>query len=94
MLNLITGWDTTAGELRLAAARIVSAKKLFNIQAGWQPEEDTLPDRLLERALDNDARLYRDQLADLIKAYNRHRGWTDEGWIDQHLLERLQLMED
>ncbi len=49
MLRLVTGWDVTADELRQTAARIVTAKKRFNILAGWTPAEDTLPDRLLSR---------------------------------------------
>ena len=49
MLRLVTGWDVTAAELRQTAARIVTAKKRFNILAGWTPAEDTLPERLLTR---------------------------------------------
>ena len=37
MLNLVTGWDVTADELRATARRIVTAKKHFNILCGWQP---------------------------------------------------------
>ncbi len=48
MLRLVTGWNVTADELRMTARRIVAAKKLFNIRAGWVPGEDTLPARLLQ----------------------------------------------
>src|SRR5215467_12512523 len=54
MLRLVTGWDTSAEELRETARRIVGAKREFNLLAGWTPEEDTLPDRFLESALDGD----------------------------------------
>src|SRR4051812_671698 len=37
ILRLVTGWDMSADELRLTAERIVAAKKLFNIRAGWKP---------------------------------------------------------
>src|SRR5947209_5308721 len=47
ILRLVTGWDVSAEELRQTARRIVTAKKRFNILAGWTPAEDTLPDRLL-----------------------------------------------
>ena len=56
MLRLVTGWDVTADELRETAARIVTAKKRFNILAGWTPAEDTLPDRMLRQPLPEDAR--------------------------------------
>ncbi|MEX0642963.1 MAG: aldehyde ferredoxin oxidoreductase family protein [Pirellulales bacterium] len=83
MLRLVTGWDVTANELRETAARIVTAKKRFNIRAGWTPAEDTLPDRILREALPEDARaqLSPERLATLVEAYNRARGWTPEGWL-------------
>ncbi|NIL96227.1 MAG: aldehyde:ferredoxin oxidoreductase, partial [Planctomycetales bacterium] len=56
MLKQVTGWDLTGSELRETAARIVTAKKLFNIRAGWRPEEDTLPARFLEQPLEGDPR--------------------------------------
>ncbi|HEX2474906.1 MAG TPA: aldehyde ferredoxin oxidoreductase family protein [Lacipirellulaceae bacterium] len=83
MLQLVTGWDVTADELRATAARIVTAKKRFNIEAGWTPAEDTLPARMLTDALPEDARarLAPERLATLVQAYNAARGWTPEGWL-------------
>ena len=77
MLNLVTGWDTTADELRETARRIVRTKREFNLLAGWTPEEDTLPDRFLDSALDGDpaAALSREQLGTLVTEYHRQRGW-------------------
>src|SRR5206468_7346407 len=34
LLRHVTGWDVTAGELRTAARRIITAKKLFNVREG------------------------------------------------------------
>jgi aldehyde:ferredoxin oxidoreductase len=83
MLRLVTGWDVSADELRATAARIVTAKKRFNIAAGWTPAEDTLPARLLREGLPEDARaqLSLPRLAALVEAYNEARGWTREGWL-------------
>lgn len=83
MLHLVTGWDMTADELRATAARIIAAKKRFNIRAGWTPAEDTLPPRLLQQALPEDARaqLSPERLATLVRAYNAARGWTTNGYI-------------
>jgi aldehyde:ferredoxin oxidoreductase len=93
MLRLTAGWDVTAAELQATAARIVTAKKLFNIQAGWTPAEDTLPDRMLSTALADDpqARLPRERLATLIRAYNLHRGWTAEGRLPASALKQHGL---
>jgi aldehyde:ferredoxin oxidoreductase len=77
MLRDVTGWDTTADELWETARRIVRTKREFNLLAGWTPEEDTLPDRFLDTALDGDpaAALSRDRLVALVTEYHRQRGW-------------------
>src|SRR5437879_11627413 len=51
LLRRVTGWDVTADELRTAAKRIVTAKKLFNQREGWTAAEDTLPRRFLSEGL-------------------------------------------
>lgn len=84
MLQLVTGWDTTSAELTSIAERIVTARKRFNIRQGWQPALDTLPRRFLTHALPDGAgqgiALTETRLRDLIREYNRLRGWTPEGW--------------
>ena len=79
MLNLVTGWNTSAAELRQTAKRIVHAKRQFNLFAGWTPAEDTLPDRFLQTALPNDpaAALSREQLSAVVAEYHHQRGWSD-----------------
>ncbi len=93
MLRAITGWDVTAEELTQTAARIVAAKKLFNIRAGWRPEEDTLPQRFLKEAVPEDDRaaLSGQRLAELVTAYNAERGWTADGWIEADQQSALGL---
>jgi aldehyde:ferredoxin oxidoreductase len=83
ILRAVTGWDVTDEELHDVARRIVTAKKRFNILAGWTPAEDTLPSRLLSEALPEDARsqLSPERLSALIGAYNVARGWSVEGWL-------------
>lgn len=77
MLRSVTGWDVTAGELRDTARRIISAKRQFNLLAGWTPAEDTLPERFLNTPLPNDpeASLSRERLDALVGEYHRQRGW-------------------
>ena len=95
MLRLVTGWDATEDELRLIAARIVAAKKLFNIRAGWSPAEDTLPPRFLAQALPDDpaASLSAPQLAAAVRGYNLARGWSAEGWPPAERLASLGLAD-
>jgi aldehyde:ferredoxin oxidoreductase len=77
MLRSVTGWDVTAGELRDIAARIVAAKREFNLLAGWTPGEDTLPERFFDSPLPDDAlaHLSRERLDALVAEYRRQRGW-------------------
>jgi aldehyde:ferredoxin oxidoreductase len=93
MLQLITGWNVSADELRHTAQRIVAAKKLFNIQAGWTPVEDTLPSRFLESAPSDDPSgiLTGRQLAEAIVAYNQLRRWTAEGYLPEAYLEDMEI---
>ena len=95
MLRLVTGWDVSAEELRQTAKRIVSAKKLFNIRAGWKSDEDTLPPRMLDLALSDDdaARLTAEQLSAAITSYYRGRGWTDNGEMSQEEQSALGLAD-
>lgn len=83
MLRLVTGWDVTDEELRTTARRIITAKKRFNVLAGWTPAEDTLPARLLRQPIPEDpqSQLAPERLQALVQAYNAARGWTPEGWL-------------
>jgi len=94
MLQLVTGWDVSADELRETAHRIVTAKKQFNVLAGWRPDEDTLPERFLTKPLSDDpqAVLSAERLGELIRAYNVQRGWSDDGQPGQELLDRYGLV--
>lgn len=95
ILHRITGWHVTADEMRCTARRIVTAKKLFNIQAGWRPDEDILPDRFFRESLpeEPDASLSRERFQEAVAAYNRGRDWTAEGWPTVGVLAELGLQE-
>lgn len=85
MLYLTTGVERSASDMTETAERIVAAKKLFNIRQGWTPDEDTLPDRFFDEALDDGpgrgVTLSRSRLRTMIAHYNSLRGWTAEGWL-------------
>jgi aldehyde:ferredoxin oxidoreductase len=82
MLNLVTGWNTTAEELHEVATRIADTKKLFNLRAGWTSDEDTLPQRFFESlSSDPAATLSEEQLAAATQAYYKARGWTSDGQL-------------
>lgn len=82
MLKMVTGWDVDAHELRQTTKKIIDQKKRFNMRCGWTPNEDTLPARFFEDALpDDDARLDRSRLAELVRMYNLQRGWAADGYL-------------
>jgi len=97
MLHLVTGNNVSSADLVQIAERIVTAKKLFNIRQGWNPSEDTLPERFLTTGLSSGpgagTMMDRQTLRDLIARYNTVRGWSDEGWIPDEQIARYQLAD-
>lgn len=91
MLEAVTGWDVTPGELREVAGRIVTLKKAFNVREGWTPADDTLPERFLSEGLPDGvargARVPRERLQEMIRAYNLARGWNEDGTLSDRLLD-------
>ncbi len=68
------------GAVVIAAIEI---EKTFNVQHGWTPDEDSLPDRFFEESLDQSGRacrLDRGQLGRMIRVYNLARGWSPDGF--------------
>ncbi len=97
LLRLVTGWDVTAAELRRTARRIITAKKIYNIRAGWSPAEDTLPERFLSQRLPDGvapgAELSPERLEALKTAYYHERGWIPDGFVPQQLAADLELLD-
>lgn len=97
LLAAVTGWDVTGPELRRAAQRIVTAKKLFNIREGWTSAEDTLPRRILSERLPAGAglgaALPAERLVEMIQAYYQKRGWTADGQVPELLVSDFALCD-
>ncbi len=95
LLALVTGWDLDGAELRATARRIVLAKRMFNLRAGWTPADDGLPRRLFDTPLTlpsgRTAALDRERLTAMIASYHRARGLDADGrpspeaYADLHL---------
>jgi aldehyde:ferredoxin oxidoreductase len=83
LLSGVTGWDVTGDELHETARRIVMAKRAYNIREGWRPEDDWLPERLLNEPLTlpsgRVATLTADRLRAMIDAYYKSRGLGTDG---------------
>jgi aldehyde:ferredoxin oxidoreductase len=95
LLEAVTGWDVDGAELERTAARIVLAKRLFNLREGWTREEDWLPERFLTETLELEsgrtAALTPEQLHTMIAAYYDGRGLDGDGLPGADRLEALSL---
>jgi len=95
LLSAVTGWEVSGGELRDTARRIIMAKRVYNIREGWQPEDDWLPDRLLNEPLTlpsgRVATLTADRLRAMIGSYYKMRDLDPEGRPDPATVDDLGL---
>lgn len=95
ILTEITGWDYTGPELRATGERIHTLKKLFNVRERWQPEDDWLPERLLNERLQTGVAagvgLGRDELREMIRSYYQAREWDENGFVPLAKLEQLGI---
>ena len=76
----------------LCGERIWNLERLFNLKAGLDPKDDTLPKRLLEEAMPegpNQGQVVR--LHEMLPEYYRVRGWV-EGRPTEEKLKELGLV--
>lgn len=92
LYELVTGWSI---DLRQAGERITNLKKLFNVREGWQPADDTLPQRVLSEPLPTGvargSTLSEDELREMIAGYYKARGWSSEGVVPPAKIAELRL---
>ncbi|HLX78758.1 MAG TPA: aldehyde ferredoxin oxidoreductase C-terminal domain-containing protein, partial [Acidimicrobiales bacterium] len=97
LLQLVTGWDVSEGELKTTAERIVLSKRLFNQREGWTRADDWLPERFLSESLELEsgrtAALPAERLREMIDVYYVARGLDQEGTPSQGRMSELGLDE-
>jgi aldehyde:ferredoxin oxidoreductase len=75
-----TGIAYTDDDLVRAGERIWNLERMWNLRAGIEPSEDTLPKRMLEEAIPaGPAEGEVNRLSEMLPQYYRARGWSDEG---------------
>lgn len=79
LLAMVTGLAIDEPGLRRAVRRISELRHRFNLREGWTIAEDRLPDRFLDEALADGARLDRDEMAAQVAAYHVARGRGPDG---------------
>jgi aldehyde:ferredoxin oxidoreductase len=78
--ELVRGVTARSIDLQTLGASVFTLRKVFNMWSGWRPEDDGLPERMLE---DESAAK---RLRDRIRGYNLARGWSEEGHVSEHVL--------
>ncbi|WP_248618343.1 aldehyde ferredoxin oxidoreductase family protein [Natroniella sulfidigena] len=92
LVNVAAGFDLSVEELLAAGDRIYNLERLFNLDAGIDPQEDTLPKRLLEEPLpDGPHQGSVAKLDQLLPNYYTERGWDEEGIPTAEKLTELNL---
>jgi aldehyde:ferredoxin oxidoreductase len=90
--NAATGKRTTADELMRTGERIWNLERLFNLKAGIDPSQDTLPRRLLEEPVANGPNKGSlAKLSILLPEYYKERGW-ENGIPTEEKLKELGLV--
>lgn len=80
MINAVIGTEWTVEDVLMAGERIWNIERLYNLSAGIDPSQDTLPKRLLKDPIvagpseGNVARL-----SELLPEYYSLRGWGSDG---------------
>jgi len=93
MFNAIVGQDWTKEQLLKAGDRIWNIERMFNLKAGIDPEQDTLPRRLLTEPIPKGpCKGHVHRLPELLPDYYKERGWNEQGLPTEAKLTQLDIV--
>ncbi len=97
LVNSLTGWSITPGDLLRTGERAVNLERLLNLAMGLEPGDDWLPDRLLKDPIpDGPSKgevVDEDRLRSEVQRYYAARGWSPEGRPYRATLAMLDLWD-
>ncbi len=80
LINAATGYDMSTDEVMKIGERVWNLERIFNLESGIDPKEDTLPKRFLEDPLpDGPQKGATVRLDVLVPEYYKARGWNEKG---------------
>jgi aldehyde:ferredoxin oxidoreductase len=80
LTNAVCGTEISDDDILEIGDRIWNIEKLFNLAAGVDPSQDTLPRRLLEDGIpDGPSKDWVNKLSEMLPEYYELRGWSPEG---------------
>lgn len=92
MTNAVIGTDWTADDVLLAGERIWNLERIFNLDAGIDPSQDTLPRRLLKDPIaEGPSKGNVARLSELLPEYYELRGWGANGIPTEERKGMLEL---
>ena len=92
LYNAVCGTEHTAESILEAGDRIYNIERQFNLGAGIDASQDTLPKRLLEEPIkEGPSKGNVHRLAELLPDYYLERGWDEKGVPTKEKLEALGL---
>jgi len=92
LFNATVGADLSSDDLLAAGERIWNLERLFNLNAGIRPDQDTLPKRLLTEPIpEGAAKGHVHRLSELLPQYYKERGWSADGVPTEAKLAELDL---
>jgi aldehyde:ferredoxin oxidoreductase len=92
MINAATGFDMSVDEMMQVGSRIWNMERQFNLDAGIDPKDDTLPKRFFEEPAKegpNKGKVHR--LPEMLPKFYELRGWTADGRPTPETLKELSL---
>jgi aldehyde:ferredoxin oxidoreductase len=98
LYSIVTGYEMTPDELKLAGERINNIGRVFNVREGLGRKDDTLPYMVMHNPIPDEgpskgAVFTQAELDLLLDDYYEARGWTKEGIPTEQKLKELG-MED
>jgi len=96
VVRAVTGWDVTLDELLAVGERRLNMMRLYNAREGIGRQQDTLPDRFFDSALQggpsNGWKIPREEFDAAVAEYYHQSGWDPEtGCPTPQTLQRLGL---
>ena len=92
IFNATVGGTLTSDELVGAGERIWNLERMFNLEAGIGPDQDTLPKRLLSEPIsEGPSKGHVHHLGELLPQYYKERGWSEDGVPTEEKLAELAL---
>jgi aldehyde:ferredoxin oxidoreductase len=98
LYSLVTGFDITPQQLKLAGERIQNAARLYNVREGLGRKDDNLPWKVMHEPVPDEgpskgAFVSQAELDLLLDDYYASRGWTAQGVPTKEKLAELGMDE-